>query len=264
MIFGGNDWSEEHHDVEVLDESGQRLARRRLPEGVAGIAAFHELVGGLVEDPDDVVIGIETDRGLWVSALVAAGYQVYAVNPQAVARYRERHRASGAKSDGADAKVLADLVRTDRHNHRRCAGDSVEAHAVRVLARAHQRLIWSRRRQVNGLRATLREFYPAALAAFGEGLDHPDAVAVLGRAPTPEAGRALSVSALSAALRRGGRQRGIPERAQEIQGALRSERLAAPALISESYGSVVAASVAILGEMNHQIGLLSGRHGPPF
>ncbi|MGH2660106.1 MAG: IS110 family transposase [Actinomycetota bacterium] len=253
MIFVGNDWSEDHHDVEVLDEMGKRLVRRRLPEGVEGIAAFHDLVAGLVEEPDEVVIGIETDRGLWVSALVAAGYQVYAVNPKAVARYRDRHGGSGAKSDPGDAKVLADLVRTDRHNHRQVAGDSVQAQAVKVVARAHQRLVWSRRRQVNSLRATLREFYPAALAAFGEDLAHPDAIAVLGRAPTPEAGRSLSVSALSGTLRRGGRQRNIPQRAREIQGALRSEQLATPGVLSEGYGAVVSAAVAVLGEMNRQL-----------
>ena len=82
-----------------------------------------------------MVIGIETDRGLWVQALGAAGYQVYAVNPLAVARYRDRHQVSGAKSDAGDAKLLADLVRTDRHNHRPMAGDSPDAEAIKVLAR---------------------------------------------------------------------------------------------------------------------------------
>ena len=96
-----------------------------------------------------MVIGIETDRGLWVEALTAAGYQVYAVNPLAVAHYRDRHHVSGAKSDASDAKLLADLVRTDRHNHRPIAGDSAEAEAIKVLARAHQNLIWTRTRHTN-------------------------------------------------------------------------------------------------------------------
>ena len=64
-------------------------------------------------------------------------------------RYRDRHSVSGAKSDPGDAKVLADMVRTDRHNHRPVAGDSDLAEAVKVLARAHQSMIWSRRRQAN-------------------------------------------------------------------------------------------------------------------
>ena len=99
MIFTGDDWSEEHHDVCVLDEKGRVLARRQLPEGVAGVAAFHELVGDFADNPEEVAIAIETDRGLWVAALVGAGYQVYALNPKAVARYRERYVLSGAKSD---------------------------------------------------------------------------------------------------------------------------------------------------------------------
>ena len=118
MIFVGDDWAEDHHDVYLMDDDGARLASRRLPEGLAGIRGFHELVAAYAEDPSQVVIGIETDRGLWVEALSAAGYQVFAVNPLAAARYRDRHHVSGAKSDAGDAKLLADLVRTDRHNHR--------------------------------------------------------------------------------------------------------------------------------------------------
>jgi transposase len=169
LLFVGDDWAEAHHDVEVQDESGRRLARRRLPEGVAGMGGLHALVAEHLPaeaGPGEVVVGIETDRGPWVGALVAAGYQVFAVNPLCAARYRERHVTSGAKSDPGDAKVLADLVRTDRHNHRPVAGDSELAEAIKVLARAHQGLIWTRQRQTNTLRSTLREFYPAALAAL--------------------------------------------------------------------------------------------------
>jgi transposase len=118
VIFVGDDWAEDHHDVHVMGEAGARLSSRRLPEGLAGIRALHELLAQLADEPGEVAIGIETDRGLWALALVAAGYQVYAVNPLAVARYRDRHQLSGAKSDTGDAKVLADLVRTDRHHHR--------------------------------------------------------------------------------------------------------------------------------------------------
>ncbi len=130
-----------------------------------------------------MVIGIETDRGLFVSALVATGYQVYAVNPMSTSRYRDRHSTSGAKSDPGDAKVLSDMVRTDRHNHRPVAGDSETVEAVKVLARAHRSMIWSRSRQTNGLRSTLREFYPAALVAF-ENLASGDAIEVLKLART--------------------------------------------------------------------------------
>lgn len=64
MIFVGDDWSEEHHDVEIHDEAGRRLGRKRLPEGIAGIAELHALVAGHASEPAEVVVGIETDRGL--------------------------------------------------------------------------------------------------------------------------------------------------------------------------------------------------------
>lgn len=184
MIFVGDDWAEDHHDIYLMAADGARLASRRLPEGLAGIAGLHEVIASHANEPGDVVIGIETDRGLWVQALGAAGYQVFAINPLAVARYRDRHQVSGAKSDAGDAKVLADLVCTDRHNHRALAGGSAEAEAIKVLARAHQNLIWARTRHTNALRSALREYYPAALGAF-ENLHDRDSMAVLGRAPTP-------------------------------------------------------------------------------
>ena len=255
MIFVGVDWAEAHHDVAVKDESGKTLAKRRLPEGVEGVGRFHALIADLSGDPSEVVVAIETDRGLLVGALVAAGYRVYAINPFSVSRYRDRHSSSGAKSDPGDAEVLADLVRTDRDAHRPVAGDSELAEAVKVVARAHQSMIWARQRQSNMLRSTLREYYPAALEAFVD-LDAAEALAVLERAPDPDQGRRLSRSAIAAILRRAGRQRRIDERTLEIQAALRSPQLQAPPLISSAFAATVAATVGVLAELNRQIGRL--------
>ena len=252
MIFVGDDWAEEHHDVYLMDEGGQRLAARRLPEGLTGIRQLHELIAQHTEEPDQVVIGIETDRGLWAGALTAAGYQVFAINPLAVARYRDRHHVSGAKSDASDAKLLADLVRTDRQNHRTIAGDSAAAEAIKVLARAHQSLIWARTRHTNALRNALREYYPAALAAL-EDLAHGDALGVLHRAPTPEQGARLSQPQIQSALKRGGRQRNLAARARQIQAALRTEQLSAPAPVAAAFAATTRATVGIITELNRQI-----------
>ena len=252
MIFIGDDWAEDHHDVYLMDEAGRRLASRRLPEGLTGIRQLHELVAAHVEEPEQAVIGIEIDRGLWVGALSAAGYQVYAVNPLAVAHYRDRHHVSGAKSDASDAKLLADLVRTDRHNHRPIAGDSAQAEAIKVLARGHQNLIWTRTQHTNRLRSALREYYPAALVAF-EDLAHGDALGVLGRAPSPEQGAHLSLTAIQSALKRGGRQRNIAARAREIRAALGTEQLAAPARVTAAFAATTRATVGIIAELNRQI-----------
>ncbi len=191
MLLVGIDWAERHHDVCVMAADGQVLAGERIADGVAGVARLHELVASWAGEPAEVVVGIETDRGLLVgalvAALVAAGYQVIAVNPLAASRYRERHTTSWAKSDRGDARMLADLVRTDRHHHRRVAGDSGLVEAVKVLARGHQQLVWARQRQANLVRSALRAFYPAALAAFGGDPGGRDAVAVLSLAPAPTA-----------------------------------------------------------------------------
>ena len=252
MIFVGDDWAEAHHDVHVMDDTGQRLVGQRLGEGLDGLGGFHDLMADHCDDPGDVVVGIETDRGLWVAALVAAGYQVYAINPKAVARYRDRHGVSGAKSDAGDAKVLADLVRTDRHNHRPVAGDSDLAEALKVLARAHQSLIWMRNRHTNMLRNALREYYPAALEAFSNLADR-DTVAVLGRAPTPDVGARLTVAQIRAVLKRGGRQRNLERRSQEIQEALHTHQLTAPAAVAAAFGATTKAAVGIITELNAQI-----------
>jgi transposase len=252
MIFVGDDWAEDHHDIHVMDADGARLASRRLPEGLPGISGFHELMGTHAEEPSQVVVGIETDRGLWVQALSAAGYQVYAVNPLAVARYRDRHQVSGAKSDAGDAKLLADLVRTDRHNHRPLSGDSAQAEAIKVLARGHQNLIWARTRHTNALRSALREYYPAALQVF-DNLADRDALAVLGRAPSPDEAAHLSLAKVRSALKHAGRQRNIDARAQEIVAALRTEQLTAPTAITAAFAATTRAAVGIIGELNHQI-----------
>jgi transposase len=263
MIFVGDDWAEDHHDVYLMDEAGHRLAARRLSEGLSGIRGLHELIAGHAEEPDQVLIGIETDRGLWVSALAASGYQVWAINPMAAARYRDRHHVSGAKSDTGDAKLLADLIRTDRHNHRQIAGDSADAEAIKVLARTHQSLIWVRTRHANMLRSGLREYYPAALEAF-DSLTDSDALAVLGRAPTPEQGARLSLSKISSALKAAGRQRNVDTRATDIQAILRREHLAAPAAVAAAFGATTTAAIHVIAALNTQIADLEARLADHF
>jgi len=259
-LFAGDDWAEDHHDVELMDAAGRVLAKRRLPEGVAGMARLHELIGQqLGEDAADaeVVIGIETDRGPWVAALVAAGYTIYGVNPLQASRYRERHGVSGAKSDGADAHMLADMVRTDSHQLRAVAGDSAEAEGLKVLARAHKTLIWERTRQVQRLRHQLLGYYPAALEAFDD-LDAPDTLELLGKAPDPARGARLTRAQVSAALKRA-RRRGIPDKATAILAALRSRQLGQPAAVTAAYAATVRSLIAVITVLNEQVKTLQGQ-----
>ncbi len=259
-LFAGDDWAEDHHDVEVMDEAGRVLAKKRLPEGPAGIAQLHALIGAhLGEDADraEVIVGIETDRGPWVAALVAAGYRVFPVNPLQASRYRERHGVSGAKSDGGDAHMLADMVRTDSHQLRPAAGDSAEAEGIKVLARTHKTLIWERTRAVQRLRHQLREYFPAALEAF-EDLDAPDVLELLGKAPDPERARRLTRAQISAALKRA-RRRSIKDKTDAILAALRGEHLGQPEALTAAYAATARALIAVITTLNEQVKTLQGQ-----
>jgi transposase len=255
LLLVGDDWAEEHHDVEVQDEQGRVLGKAKLPEGIAGVARLHAMIGQQVGEANDdqvrVVVGIETDRGPWVQALVAAGYQVYPINPLQVARYRQRHGVSGAKSDPGDAHTLADMVRTDRHQLRPIAGDSPTAQAVKVITRTHKTLIWERTRHTLRLRSALRDFFPAALVAFDD-LTAPDALQLLGTAPDPAAAARLSTAQISTALRQA-RRRDVPTKAAAIQAALRTEHLGQPPVVAGAYAAAVRAQVAILTVLNAEI-----------
>ena len=110
-VFVGDDWAEAHHDVHLMGETGEKLAAKRLPEGLDGIAGLHALIAEHTTDPTEVIVGIETERGLWVQALIAAEYQVYAINPLSVSRYRDRHNVAGAKY--LYKEVLAALTTAD-------------------------------------------------------------------------------------------------------------------------------------------------------
>lgn len=262
MLFVGDDWAEDHHDVEVQDQDGRVMRTARLPEGVDGMARFHELVAGFLPEgagPDQVVVCIETDRGPWVRALVAAGYQVFGVNPKQAARHRELVSLSGAKSDKGDAHALADMVRTRRHQLRAVAADSDLAEAVKVVARAHQTLIWERTRHMLRLRAALREYFPAALDAYRPlTLTGTDTLELLAKAPTPDQAARLTLAQISAALKRA-RRRGIADKAATIQRALRTVHLRQPDVVTAAYAATVSATVAILQTLNAQIRAMEGQ-----
>jgi transposase len=275
LLFIGDDWAEDHHDIELEDETGRRLAKARLPEGLEGITRLHALVAqhapaDWADLPSEdiagrVVVGIETDRGPWVTALRAAGYQVFAINPLSSARYRERYSTSGAKSDAGDAHVLAEIVRLDRDHHREIAGDTDLVDAVKLVARAHQTAIWERTRQVLRMRSTLLEYFPAAVEAF-EDLSAKDSLLLLARAPSPARVGKLTRSQVVSALR-AARRHHVEAKADALLAVLRAPGLQQPAITEAAYAAVVLGQVGIITALNEQIAQLEkvvdehfGRH----
>jgi len=265
LLYVGDDWAEDHHDVELQDEDGRRLAKARLPEGIDGIGRLHALIGehvGCDGRGEDALVGIETDRGPWVTALVSAGYRVYAINPKQVARFRERHANSGAKSDAGDAHALADMVRTDAHQLRPIAGDSVLVEGIKVLARAHQGLIWDRTRHVLRLRAALLEYFPAALEAFDD-LSRTDTLELLAKAPEPALAAKLTQTQIGAALARA-RRRAPQEKAGLIQTALRTKHLMQPPMLTAAYAETARSLIVVISVLNAEITRLQEKMAAQF
>ncbi|MFF4410643.1 IS110 family transposase [Streptomyces sp. NPDC001404] len=240
LIYCGIDWAEKTHDVALVDDSGRLLAKRHITDDAAGYKILLNLLvefGDSEENP--IPVAIETSRGLLVAVLRAGKRQVFAINPMAAARYRDRHSVSRKKSDPGDALVLANILRTDMHAHRPLPNDSDLARAITVLARAQQDATWNRQQISNQLRSLLREYYPAALNAFSawqNGLCRPEAREILKAAPTPARAARLTRTQFQAALKRAGRQRGIEAEAERLGEAFRADWAQQPPLVEDALG----------------------------
>ncbi|OHV27088.1 transposase [Parafrankia soli] len=247
-ITCGIDWAEAHHDICVLDDGGRVLQRRRIDTGAAGFTELMTLLAEHTDDPASVPVAIETDKNLIVVALQAAGLTVFAINPRAVARYRERHGQAGTKSDPGDARVLADILRTDRHQHRPLPSLSDGARAVKALARQHQEAIWAAHQTTSRLRSVLLEFYPQALRAFPN-LQHKAALTILAAVPTPDQGLKLIARKVVTLLHRCGR-RNDASLVDQIVTALRTTALRQPPPVEAALGQTVVGLLGILTAMH--------------
>ncbi|KAB2388672.1 IS110 family transposase [Actinomadura montaniterrae] len=250
-VYCGIDWAEGHHDITLVGQDGTLIAKLRIKDSSNGYAELLELLaeaGDSGEEP--IPVAIETARGLLVAELRATGRPVYAINPLAVARYRERWTVARSKSDHADALVLANILRTDAHAHRPLPADSDLVRSIAVLARAHQDATWRRMKLAQELRSLLREYYPGfldALAVHGSNsLTGADMRVLLATAPTPGRGAKLTLARIAAALRRGGRRRNVELLAAKLQLALRCPQMRQPPLVEEAMGKNTLALLSVL------------------
>ncbi|MFB7665319.1 IS110 family transposase [Kitasatospora sp. NPDC056138] len=248
-VFCGIDWASDHHDVALIDGDGKLLARARIADDAAGLQQLLDLLAEYGDSPGErIPVAIETSRGLLVACLRATGRPVYAVNPMAAARYRERHTVVRKKSDHLDAMVLANILRTDADAHRQLPADSELAQAVAVLARAQQDAVWDRTQAGNKLRSHLREYFPGYLAAVQSttgGINAPLARTLLAAAPTPAQASRLTRTQLRAVLKRAGRQRGIDAEVERLHAALRVPQMRQLPLVEKAMGRQ---ALALLGK----------------
>jgi transposase len=240
-LYCGIDWASDHHDVAVVNDDGQVVARGRVGNDAAGFAQALTLLADAGDTANDPIpVGIETDRGLWVAALRATGRVIYPINPLAASRYRARYAVSGAKSDATDAVLLANIVRTDPDAHRPLPADTELAQAIRVLARAQQDAVWARQQIGNQLRDLLKDFYPAAIIAFAGlpsgGLARPDARTILAAAPTPGQAAKLTPARLRRLLIKAGRRRDLDHDVERLRAVFTDTYLHQPPVLENAMG----------------------------
>lgn len=232
MLLVGIDWAETEHAVCLLSAEGRVRRRLRAGHDVAGVEGLTTAIGELEPDPGEVLVAIETAHGLLVSALLEAGFTVYAINPKAVERYRTRTRVSRAKTDPADAELLARILLTDRERHRPLSPSSAEREEIRALARDDERASRDERRLLNRLRQDLLAVFPQALEAFGD-LSAPTCLAFLARWPSAAEAAVVDETELEAFFR--ARRHGWPARtAQRVSAALAAPALVAPAHLAKA------------------------------
>lgn len=244
----GIDWAEDHHDVAIMSPEGAVVARARIDTGPAGVITLLGLIGQHGGTALETPVAIETDKNLIVVALTQAGYTVYPINPRAAARYRERHHQAGGKSDAGDAAMLADIMRTDRHQHRAMPASTSQALAVKALARQHQEATWALHDTINRLRSVLMDFYPQALQAFPN-LKHRAAHAVLAAATTPASAKKLTRRRVVSLLHRCGR-RNDDALVERLLTTLHAAGLAQPAPVEAALGVAVGQLLSVISVMS--------------
>ncbi|MER5224460.1 IS110 family transposase [Streptomyces flaveus] len=250
-VFCGVDWAEDHHDIALVDASGKQLAKQRINDDAEGFAQLIALLGEHGDRADAVIpVAIETSRGLLVACLRATGRPVFAINPLAVARYRDRHSVARRETDAIDAAVLANILRTDMAAHRPLPAASELVQAIAVLARAQQDAVWDRGQASNKLRSQLHEFYPAILDAFAahkHGLCAREARTILATAPTPTIAATLTRRRLQSLLKKAGRVRGIEAEADRLHEVFQRDYLHQLPQVEAAFGQQ---TLALLRQLN--------------
>ncbi len=166
MIYVGIDWADEHHDIVITDDSANTLDQFRIDHTPDGFALLHSHIANHQASPSLVLVAIETSRGLLVHELLQKGYTVYAINPKAVNRYKDRHVLSKAKSDALDALSLAHILRTDRHLFQPIKPLPEDYRLLDRLCGDLRKVVDEKSRVTNQVISCLKEFYPKALEIF--------------------------------------------------------------------------------------------------
>ena len=191
-VYIGIDWSKNKHDICLMQESGEVLRILQIPHTIAGFRELDKVRQSFGLGVEDVVVGLETAHNLLVDYLWEQGYStIYILPPHAVKSAQGRFRYSGAKDDTWDARLIADILRTDRRRYSPWKADSPITRQIRAEVRFVSQLGQEVVRDVNRLRSILLRYYPAAAEAFSH-LEGVVSLAFLQSYPTPQQAESLS------------------------------------------------------------------------
>jgi transposase len=225
MFYIGIDWADDHHDIFIVDELGTQLDSFSIKHNPEGMCYLRDKIRSLSVSKDQVLFALETHKNLLVDFLLDEGYTVYSINPKSVDRYRDRYRVSGARDDSFDAMVLANIIRTDKEQHRAILPNSPLARELKILTQDEQKLIRLKTKLLNQIQSCLKDYYPTALELFCD-LERPVTLEFLLKYSQPEK---ISVVELKRFLKKH-HYPGVDEKAKEIH-----EKLSAPQIFVEEF-----------------------------
>lgn len=243
MWFTGIDWADTHHDIFIIEESGQKLTSFRVPhtpEGVTELINRLEAVCGSHNKAAMACI-IETNHGLLITKLLEAGFAVYPVNPKTVDRKRS---AAGAKTDKIDAYLLAKHGRSEFADLRRLSPDSPVIAELKALTRDQDGLIHSQTRLVNQVTACLKAYYPVALSLFSK-VQQPSTLQFLQAFPTPQEAMDATPQQIAAVLKTAGHPK-AQQTALKIVEQLHQPHLTADAITIRTKARLL---LALIGQL---------------
>jgi transposase len=239
MVHVGIDWSDESHRFCILDEAGKRLREFEIPHGQAGFETAQDRIAKYAPVTQDVLIAIETKDSLIVDFFLELGYSLHFLNPKQTDRFRDRHRMSSSKSDGFDAYVLADALRTDRHLFNALSPLDEHSLKLRVLTRTREGLIQRKVAVSNELTAALKRYFPVARKLFS-GLDTPEAIGFLLAYPTYDQAKTVPVSRIHTILKKAGLSEKVAQqRSQTVRNKLQEPQPTPARGIVEAYPAAV-------------------------
>ena len=201
--YAGVDWASASHHVYLTDDAGTKLGERIFQhggEGLAEMAAWMICTAGETH-AGQIHVAIEVPHGPVVEALIERGFNVHAINPKQLDRFRDRFTMAGAKDDSRDAETMASALRTDPRCFRPLAAMNPLVIELREWSRIAEDLGAERIRLTNRMREQFWRYFPAFLELETD-LAAPWLLELWEAVPTPEKAKRVREATIARLLKK--------------------------------------------------------------